>query len=185
MIDSHTNYVYVSSDFALIANWEVRMFRSLATVAALVAGAALSSPAGAQSFSPAPGTYVLSGPVTISSTFSSTCTVTINIAVNAAGAATVTSRFLTGGSGCGTLVAPYGTWTVAPGPGLGSVTMTMGFYPAHNCYGVVQAPLTVTAMYSRLDLPFTYLPIPGQGQNGCAITGSSTLYSNVPLSVVP
>lgn len=159
------------------------MFRQLA-FAAVVAATAVSTPAAAQSFSP-PGTYVLSGPVTIQSTHSTTCTVTINVAVSLAGAATVTSRALSGGAGCGTFVAPYGTWTLAPGPGSGVVTLTMGVYPAHGCYGAVQAPLTVTSTYSRIDLPFTYLPLIGSAGNGCVIATGSTLYSNAPLSITP
>jgi len=157
------------------------VFKQLAFAAAVVS-AAISTPAAAQSFSP-PGTYVLSGPVTIHSTHSTTCTVTINVDVNLAGAATVTGRSLSGGAGCGTFVAPYGTWTLAPGPGV--VTLTMGVYPAHGCYGAVQAPLTVMSTYSRIDLPFTYLPLIGSAGNGCAIATGSTLYSNAPLSITP
>ena len=159
------------------------MLKQLAFAAAAVA-AVVSTPVAAQSFGP-PGTYVLSGPVTIHSTHSTTCTVTINVAVSLAGAATVTSRSLSGGAGCGPLAAPYGTWMLAPGPGSGAVTLTMGVSPAHNCYGAVQASLTVMPTYSRIDLPFAYLPLIGSAGNGCAIATGSTLYSNAPLSVIP
>lgn len=161
------------------------MFKSLVwPAAALILGAALSSPADAQSFSPAPGSYVFSGQIDIASTWATTCEVEMDVSVDALGAATVTSVTLSGGLGCGSTVLPFGTWAIAPGPGLYAVTMTLGFWPAHNCYGVLEALLTVTSSRARIDFPFTFLPRPSTSQNGCAVMGGA-LYSDGPFEIVP
>lgn len=160
------------------------MPRSLTSAAVLFIGAALSlaglaPPAAAQSFSPAPGTYVLSGPVTLADASVYTCTVTINMSVNAAGAATVTSRTVSGSGWCGLAVLPYGAWTIAPGPGSGA-TMVLGFSAGtRNCYGLVQASLLASP--ARLQLPQTDLP---GAPLGCRIT-TGTLYASPSLTVVP
>lgn len=162
------------------------MLRSIVSAAVLFIGVALSSaglasPAAAQSFSPAPGTYVLSGPITLYTTTAHNCTLTVDISVDAAGAATVLSRSLSGGGWCGLAILPYGTWTIAPGLGSTAI-LFLGFtIGTNNCYGVVQAP--VLSSPSRIRFPQVTLPSPTAS---CIVAGGSTLYATPSsLTVVP
>lgn len=159
------------------------MLRS--TTAAIVAGAALiaclaapASPAAAQSFSPAPGNYTLSGPVTFTDTHVYTCDATISISVNAVGAATVLSRSLSGPGWCGLAVVPAGSWTIAPGPGF-EASIVMGFNTGiTSCYGLVTAALTAP---STFEWPNTDLP--GSPAAFCRVRGELT--ATPALTVVP
>lgn len=159
------------------------MLKPLATIAALAVGAALASPAAAQTFDPKPGTYAFSGPVTVLASINLTCTVTVNFSVDALGAETVTSRSVTGGAPCA-LVTPYGVWAVDAGPGLTTVTLTMGFSAGLSpiCYGTFPAALTVMSLNSTAAFGPLFVPPAGSGP-GCTLRGSLT--SSGPLTIVP
>lgn len=164
------------------------MLKGMTSAAVLFIGAALSSagpasPAAAQSFSPAPGSYVLSGPMTFVDATVYTCTATIAFTVNAAGAATVTSRTFSGSGWCGTGVIPYGVWTIAPGPGSG-VSIAMGVTAGtRSCYGLAQGPLLASP--ARVVLPQTDLPAVTSGFNFCRISTATLYASPSSLTVVP
>lgn len=164
------------------------MPRSIVSAAALVLGVALSSagpaaPAAAQSFSPAPGTYILSGPITFADTTVYTCTATISFTVDAAGAATVTGRTFSGSGWCGTAVVPYGAWTIAPGPGSG-ISLAMGVTAGtRSCYGLAQGPLLASP--TRVTLPQTDLPAVTPGFGYCRVVGAVLYATPSSLTVVP
>jgi hypothetical protein len=158
------------------------MFKTIAAAAALIVGAALSSPVAAQSFTPAPGNYVLSGTLTFELTYISTCDATIDISVDAAGDATVTAVDLSGGWSCGAMVTPLGTWTILP-VGWNDVIMVIGV-TGHYCYGAVNASLTAWPTYSEIVIP-AYSPIPSIGAPNFSCLVSGVLYSDGPLGIGP
>lgn len=158
------------------------MFRSLTLAAALAAGLALSSAAAAQTFDPKPASYTLVGPVTFIGSLNVTCTVTVNFSVDAAGVETVTSRSVAGGAPCN-LVTPYGAWVVDAGPGLSTVTLTLGFSAgASACYGTTPAALAVMSSSSTASFGPVLLPPVGSG-SACMVRGALT--STAPLAIVP
>lgn len=161
------------------------MFRSLAAVAALVAGVALSSPAAAQKFAPAPTTvtYAGTGTLAVSGT-SVNCVVRMTLNVNPVGTASVTNPRVDPGSPfCGLIVAAYAPWTIQVDPGLTSVTLAMGFSfnGTPTCFDLVSVPFTSG---SPTSITFSSVTIAGIGSNpACVVNG--TLSATGPLSLVP
>ena len=154
---------------------------SMVFVGALaLAMTALASPAMAFKFAPAPNTFTLSGALTLSQSITIDCVVTINVSVDAAGVATVTGRTFSPGSPlCGSVVQPFGTWTVSP-DSLTQITATVGATSIlGQCVGAIVGAWNNTTQ----TLTFTNASVPG-APNPCTVNG--TLTSSDPnVRIVP
>lgn len=126
------------------------MFKTAACIVAAAAGLALSTSAMAQTFTPASSAVVLSGRLRIQQAgVPVECALRINVGINAAGAASVTGRTLSANIGgpnttfCGTVVIPYGTWTMTSGVS-STFTLAFGVNTLLNkpCYGSINLVLS-------------------------------------------
>lgn len=158
------------------------MIRPIVTAAALVVGVALSSPAAAQKFAPAP-TAVTSVNLQVNGTWMA-CAVSMTVNVNPVGTASVTNPRVDPGSPfCGLLIAAYAPWTIQVDPGLTSVTLAMGFSfnGTPTCFDLVSVPFNSG---SPTSITFSSVTIAGIGSNpACVVNG--TLSATGPLSLVP
>lgn len=157
------------------------MFKTAACIVALAAGVALSTPATAQTFTPPnEPVIILSGAVTIHQGSTFTCNFNIRLSTTSS-YATIHSRTITGGFPCGSLIPPYGAWTLASGPG-SNVTMTFGVNTPLNmpCFGTLVLPIAA----GTITLPggSSVLPPVTPGHLNCTVT-SLTLNSTPTLGV--
>ena len=87
---------------------------------AIVAFASSATASGPFKWHPAPNTFKLSGILTLSQSIAIRCNVQIEVSVDANGHATVISRTFSNdtpgvtSSFCGSVVQPFGTWTLTP-----------------------------------------------------------------------
>lgn len=119
------------------------MFKTLASAVALIAGAALSFPVAAQTFTPAPTVVEFSGPLTILSS-GVTCEMRFTATIDSAGAATVSNPGFDPGDFACAFVSPLGSWTLETVLGT-TTTVELGFgytYGAFSCFSPVVLSFT-------------------------------------------
>lgn len=158
------------------------MFKTATLISTVaLAVATISSPVLAQSFSPTNSTTTISGNLELEQTQVINCDVNVGVAIDGAGAATVTSRtFSMGDFFCGLAVNPQGAWTVTAGPGTSQVTLDIGAstITGGSCFGSVTVPYNNTTG----ELTFNNVTVPGT-PNACRILGS--LFASPILTIVP
>ena len=143
---------------------------------------AIATPAAATNwrFDPAPNTFKLSGILTLTQSITIRCNVHIEVSVNASGVATVTSRTFSDdtpgvtSSLCGTVVQPFGTWTLAPNGSDTEVIATVGSSSIlGSCVG------SITGAWSNANQTVTYTgaSVPGT-PSPCTVTGTLTSDDN-------
>lgn len=135
---------------------------------------ALASPAMAQTFSPAPNTFMLTGVLNLQQSININCDVKINVSVDAAGVATVTSQSFSATSAgtsplCGTAVTPFGTWTLTPNSPT-QVTSTVG---ATSVLGTCVGAVLGTWDNATSTLTFINAIVPG-APGPCIVNGTLT-----------
>lgn len=142
----------------------------ISTGALALAMAPLASPAVAQSFSPAPSTTTLSGLLNLQQTVNLDCQVSVSVSINSSGQATVTSRsFSPGNPACGTVITPFGTWTLSPDSPT-QVTATVG---ATSFAGSCVGPITGVWNNATSSVTFTNATVPGT-PGPCTVNGTLT-----------
>lgn len=161
------------------------MFKTIASIVALAAGVALTTPAAAQTFTPPSTPVALTGTITVQQGGTFSCNLTVLIQVLPSQYANVNSRSLMPGGGqngilCGGPVLPYGAWTLTSGPG-SHVTLTFGVNTPLGmpCFGTLILPISA----GTITLPSaTLIPAVTPGHLNCNIT-SLTLNSTPTLGV--
>lgn len=148
--------------------------------AAALAMAFTAAPAMAQKFDPRPSTTTFSGTLTLSQSITLDCVATVGLTIDAAGQGTVTSRsFAPGAPQCGSVIVPFGTWDIDPGPTVNQVTVTAGSSSIlGQCSGTVVVPYdnaTGEIVFAGTSFPGT--PVP------CTVTGRLT--SSPKVTIVP
>jgi len=120
------------------------MFKTVSSVVAALACAAMAAPSHAQSFLPSTGTLTGSGgAVTLTQTMAVNCTIWAPIFdVLSASSISIPAHDLTTPSSllCGSLATTYGIWTahVVPGSTV-EIDIQFGFNLASPCYGTIRA----------------------------------------------
>ena len=151
----------------------------ISTGALALAMMPLASPAAAQTFSPAPNTFTLSGLLNLQQTVNLDCQVDVDISVNSSGAPTVTGRsFSPGNPACGLVITAFGSWSVNPDNPT-QVTATVG---ATSFAGSCSGSITGTWSNATQSVTFTNASVPGTPVP-CIVNG--TLTSSDPNVRIP
>lgn len=154
----------------------------IATGALALAG--MASPALAQSFSPASGTFngVSTPTVTLRQSTQVACNVTFTANVTSATTATIPTRNISPGSLLCLAVVPFGTWSAATVPGDPTkIALTMGANTVANepCFG------TVNVSFSGSTITFAgeTLPPVNPLHRTCTLVAGSVQIAG--LTIVP
>lgn len=130
---------------------------------------------------PVPGTFKLSGVLNLVQTININCDVHIDVSVNASGIATVTGRSFSSTSPgtsplCGTVVQPFGTWTIKPVSAT-QITATVGATSfAGSCSG------SISGAWSNANDTLTFINgvVPGT-PSSCTVNGVLTADQDVEI----
>ena len=149
--------------------------------AAVLAVAGLSSPAMAQSISPAGASFTLSGSLNLQQSTTVDCDVSLSGSVAADGkSATITSgSFSAGDWQCGFLVSPSGfPWTITPN---GGSSVTIAGIGASSILGSCNGTIGATWNNGAPSSVTISASIPGS-PNTCNINGTLTSSPNLTVS---
>lgn len=149
------------------------MLKTVSSVVAALACAALASPSNAQTFSPSSGTVSGTGTVTLRQSLTINCALSTPTIALTPTTAAITGQSISPGSAlCGAVGTTFGAWSLAVVPGSTTqVDLTFGFSAGSSCYG------TTTAQWNNVTRRITFTNAVLAGSPSCTVTG----YIDVPL----